>query len=310
MYDAIAIGQPFTPWSKTCGFYPADIVARIKEFDYVEPRRDRPGRTPRDRTPVRRQFSDGMKRLYERCVRWAGQKDRMWWSYDRMAQELGKSSRQIKRDMVGLEGAGLMRHKQRGFTQSNLYEFLWIEAFTSEVTSRAEIPPLAVDEVTCVSLHEVPPVSLELSNRELCKEDSVRAGFVEGAPAPPAPIERRLEAELVQRQIYADGPLLRQVATTLHHTPVGHFLDVLDQRLARGRIGTGLLIDRARLARRSWDNLQAIRREQQDQAARAAQFNQEQAIRMYEQMLAAKNTSESDKADAREMLALYRKVVA
>jgi AraC-like DNA-binding protein len=75
------VGQLFNPCCEICGFYAPDIVARQTDL------------------------TDGQKRLYERGVRWVGTNGAFWYSFEAMATELGKSPRQVKRDMAGLERA-------------------------------------------------------------------------------------------------------------------------------------------------------------------------------------------------------------
>ena len=100
-------GEQFNPWRLCCGFYAPDIIAR------------------------QRDLTDGPKRLYERLVRWAGQKGECWYSFDRIAAELGKCPRQVKSDMAVLERYGLVRHQRRGKRLANLYTFLWHPLFDS-----------------------------------------------------------------------------------------------------------------------------------------------------------------------------------
>jgi hypothetical protein len=95
------VGQAFNPCRKVCGFYPPDIVGRQHDLN------------------------DGPKRLYERMVRWAGKQGMCWYGFEAMADELGKSVAQVKRDMKALEGYGLVRHTRRGKRLSNSYEFLY-----------------------------------------------------------------------------------------------------------------------------------------------------------------------------------------
>jgi hypothetical protein len=104
------VGEPFNPWHKACGFYPPDVIA------------------------LRRDLTDGQKRLYERAVRWAGQNGVLWRGFDSMAEALGKSVRQVKADMKILESMGFIAHRRRRRT-SNVYEFLWHGSF--EVRSAA-----------------------------------------------------------------------------------------------------------------------------------------------------------------------------
>ena len=152
-----AIGQTFNPSRRVCGFYPPDFVGRQKNF------------------------TDGQKRLYERCVRWAGQRGEFWYSFDTMAVELGKSSRQVKRDMAILEKMGLIWHERRGKRVSNRYHFRYHAVFESDATSTS---PQAVGEVTdlrgdrtSTSLGEVTPAS-----HESCKENYVRESSSDECP--------------------------------------------------------------------------------------------------------------------------------
>jgi hypothetical protein len=147
------VGEPFNPWHKVCGFYPPDIVAR------------------------QRDLTDGQKRLYERAVRWAGQKGTLWYAFDTMAAALGKSVRQVKADMAVLERKGLIRHKRR-WRGSNVYVFLWHAMFEVQPTApqqgalRVQDPLLEVqDEV----ILEVQPTAHESSHLESCPLNSVRA---------------------------------------------------------------------------------------------------------------------------------------
>jgi hypothetical protein len=100
----VRIGEAFNPWRKVCGFYPPDVVAR------------------------QRDLTDGQKRLYERGVRWAGKNGTFWRSFRTIAEELGKSVRQVKDDMAKLEEKRLIEHTRRR-RQSNVYRFLWHRIF-------------------------------------------------------------------------------------------------------------------------------------------------------------------------------------
>lgn len=146
------IGERFNPRRETCGFYAPDIVTRQLDL------------------------TDGQKRLYDRAVRWAGDNGSFWYGFDRIAEELGKSSRQVKRDMSVLEKLGLIEHVRRGKRQSNVYRFLYHPMFESEVTStsshpRGEVTDLS-GEVTSTSLGEVTPASLESYKGNYARESS------------------------------------------------------------------------------------------------------------------------------------------
>ena len=101
------IGDLFDPSYKICGFYPPDIVGR------------------------RTDLTDGQKRLYDRGVRWAGRNAVFWCSFEFMGRELGKSPRQLKRDMAQLQKLGLIRRQRRGKRQSNVYSFVYHSMFES-----------------------------------------------------------------------------------------------------------------------------------------------------------------------------------
>jgi len=161
-------GDVFNPWRQVCGFYAPDVVARD------------------------RSLTDGQKRLYERLVRWAGKRGSCWYGFDTMADALGKSARQVKRDVEVLEQRALICRTRRGKRLSNTYEFLWHTMFSaalSEVTPASlkgecdEVPPMSLHEdsevtdsamVKChIRQSEVTPASPELGN-ESCKGNSVR----------------------------------------------------------------------------------------------------------------------------------------
>ena len=149
-----AIGQPFDPQPDACGFYPPDVVGRQTDL------------------------TDGQKRLYERGVRWSGRNGMFWYSFETMAVELGKSPRQVKRDMAELERRALIAHERRGKRQSNMYRFLYHPMFDGEVTSTShhrvgEVPDLP-GEVTPTSLGDVTLASHELYKENLVRESSSR----------------------------------------------------------------------------------------------------------------------------------------
>ena len=146
------VGEIFDPNRDICGFYPPDIVSRQQNL------------------------TDGQKRLYERAARWAGRNAQFWYGFEKIASELGKSTRQVKRDMAALEQHGLIRHTRRGKRQSNIYQFVYHPMFESEVTSashrsRGEVTDLS-SEVTSTSLGEGTPASHESCNENCEKESS------------------------------------------------------------------------------------------------------------------------------------------
>jgi len=75
-----------------------------------------------------RDITDGEKRLF-RLLYGRAQTDSAgicWPSFKSLADDLGKSERQVKYDAKRLEKKRcLVRHKRRGARQSNVYEFLW-----------------------------------------------------------------------------------------------------------------------------------------------------------------------------------------
>lgn len=147
------VGEAFNPWHEVCGFYPPDVVGR------------------------RRDLTNGQKRLYERGVRWAGHNGIFWYGFKKIAEELGKSMRQVKDDMAALEAKGLIRHTRRR-RNSNVYSFLWHSMF--EVQSAAlqqgilEVQNSTLEVQSDVVL-EVQPTAQESSQLESSKLNSVKA---------------------------------------------------------------------------------------------------------------------------------------
>ncbi|MFB3777154.1 MAG: helix-turn-helix domain-containing protein [Bryobacteraceae bacterium] len=171
-------GEPFNPWRGACGFYPPDLVSRQKTL------------------------TDGQKLLYARLVRYAGKDGSCFPSFRRLAEDLGKSERQVKRDMLALEQERLIGHVRRGRRLANVYEFLWHAIFEGEVTSmtphsrsegtptalqesHGEVPGLA-GEVTSTARGEVTSTSPESGTEETRTEESSRetVPVAEQAPVP------------------------------------------------------------------------------------------------------------------------------
>ena len=98
------VGDEFNPAFAKCSFYPHDFVDR-------------------DRT-----LSDGAKRVYARLVRFAGKDGHCWPSQATLSYELGKSDRQVRRDLAEIKVAGLIR-PQAGRRKSSTYIFLWSNLF-------------------------------------------------------------------------------------------------------------------------------------------------------------------------------------
>jgi Helix-turn-helix domain len=88
--------------------------------------------------------TDGQKRLYERLVRFAGTDGRCFPSQSTLANALGKSERQIRKDLVKLEQFRLIRHLWRDGRRNNTYEFLWHRIFDERYCSAGQ-PKEAVE---------------------------------------------------------------------------------------------------------------------------------------------------------------------
>jgi biotin operon repressor len=181
------VGEPFNPWWKICGFYPPDVV----------------------NANTRLKLTDGQKRLYERAVRWAGRNGEFWYSFPEIAEKLGKSERQIYRDMATLEEKGLMAHVRRR-RQSNLYRFLWHPIFEVQPTAHQEILNLTstADQelLNLTSTSKKAVLNLTSTSGELCpKENYVQ----EEPPLPPSLCAsddaRMVESALTKIPRSADG---------------------------------------------------------------------------------------------------------
>ena len=147
------VGEAFNPWHAVCGFYPPDVVGR------------------------QRDLTDGQKRLYERAVRWAGQNGVFWYSFESIAEALGKSLRQVKDDMATLETKGLIRHTRRR-RNSNVYSFLWHPMFEVQPAALQQIDLEVQDstlEVHSDVVLEVQSTAQESSQLESRNLNSVKA---------------------------------------------------------------------------------------------------------------------------------------
>jgi len=107
-------GDVFNPRFEACSVHPEEVVSR------------------------RRDLTDGQKYLYHRLVGWARSTDghrpneragEVWRSHDNIAIELGKSSKQVGRDLAKLESERLISHHKRDGRKSNTYVFLFHEDF-------------------------------------------------------------------------------------------------------------------------------------------------------------------------------------
>jgi hypothetical protein len=115
-------GETFNPWREACGFYVPDVIGRL------------------------RSLTDGQKRLYERLVRYAGRDGHCYPSQQRLAEDLGKSDRQIRRDLEKLEELRFIGHSFREGRRSNTYVFLWHEAIENQGKIASADP--ATDDLT------------------------------------------------------------------------------------------------------------------------------------------------------------------
>jgi len=134
------IGEPFNPRYEACGFHPEEIVAR------------------------RRDLTDGQKWLYDRMVRWARSSNgerpneragEIWRSHENMAMELGKSAKQIGRDIARLEAVHLIAHGKRDGRKSNTYRFLFHASF--------ERTPMSVQNAVAGDFEQT-PVTVQTEN--------------------------------------------------------------------------------------------------------------------------------------------------
>jgi helix-turn-helix protein len=162
-------GDPFNPWSGGCGFFPQDVVGRQSRL------------TNASGNP--KPITDGPKRLYERLVRFAGRDGKCFPGQEKLAAELGKSVRQVRRDLAELEAFGLIRHAWRDGRRSNTYEFLWHGIFESERT--------------CMSAQSGDEHSVERTS--LSGQNSEPAWKAENLNGHPGPFERTYSTDLSGR---------------------------------------------------------------------------------------------------------------
>ena len=118
-------GEPFNPWHEACGFYPQDVLGRQRKL--------------LDATGNLKMVTAGQKRLYERLVRFAGKDGRCFPSQDTLARELGRSDRQVRKDLASLESFKLLRHTWRDGRRNNNYEFLWHPIFDNRNHRSAQV---------------------------------------------------------------------------------------------------------------------------------------------------------------------------
>jgi hypothetical protein len=112
----VKAGDRFDPYRGACQFYPPDVVGRQRKL--------------LDASGKDRDVTDGQKRLYERLVRYAGRNGKCWHSQAGMAEDLGKSERQVRYDLDALDSFRLIdRERKRGSHRLTIYFFLWHSIF-------------------------------------------------------------------------------------------------------------------------------------------------------------------------------------
>lgn len=165
---AVRRGEPFNPYRGICGFYPPDIVGRQHDL------------------------TDGQKRLYERLVRRAGKNGACFPSLELLAFDLGKSDRQVKRDLSALERRGLVGHVRHGRRLANSYQFLWHQIFEGDGTSTSYHPngdgTDSRGDGTSTSLGDGTPASYEFSHENYVQGKPSSSAAVTGEPAAVIPI--------------------------------------------------------------------------------------------------------------------------
>src|ERR1700687_1445403 len=123
-------GDAFNPRFESCGFHPEEIVSR------------------------RHDLTDGQKWLSHRLIVWARSSDgerpnehagEVWRSQTNLAFELGKSAKQIGRDLAKLESVDLLGHRKRDGRKSNTYFFLFHSDFERTSTSPQPGPALRAE---------------------------------------------------------------------------------------------------------------------------------------------------------------------
>lgn len=142
-----------------------------------------------------RHLSPGSRLLYGLLKMYAWQAGNAYPGQERLAEELGVSTRQIRNYQAELVSAGLLRVEQRGLTQTNRY---WIEEIPADFLSDRK--DNSGQEVAVTSGQDRKPVS---DKEDADQEDSVRRESVPPAPArksavsategippqPPAPVK-------------------------------------------------------------------------------------------------------------------------
>jgi hypothetical protein len=89
----------------------------------------------RQRTIDGRTVTDGQKRLYDHLTKRAGENGDCFPGFANIADQLGKSERQVRYDLGALEAFGLIRHEKRLNRRSNTYFFIWHAIFERQSTA-------------------------------------------------------------------------------------------------------------------------------------------------------------------------------
>jgi hypothetical protein len=156
-----------------------------------------------------RRLSPGSRLLYGLLKMYAWQSGNAYPGQQRLAEEMGVSTRQIRNYQKELEAAGLLRIEQRGLTQTNRY---WIEDIPADFLSERKNP--SGQEVAVTSGQDRNPVSDKEDSGE---KDSERKRAEPSAPPPPVlperpvippgtPVNRRPDAPPVLRAVPKPAP--------------------------------------------------------------------------------------------------------
>jgi len=207
---ALCSGEPFNPRYEACGFFPDETVGR------------------------RQDLTDGQKWLYSRMVRWARLEDgnrpneragEVWRAHESIAKELGKSEKQVSRDMAKLESVGLLSHRKRDGRKSNTYLFLFHAEFERTPVS-AQTNPEPQFERTSTS-GQTPSDELAASN--LNGHPRPVSPHLNGHPRPPNPKEFNHKAESSSSSTGEIGRFEEPATPALVATTPTTVLDVSDK---------------------------------------------------------------------------------
>jgi hypothetical protein len=153
-----------------------------------------------------RDLKDGPKLLYWRMKEWAGANGSCWYGFEKMAEELGKSERQVRYDVEALEKYKLIGHRVRGWKdgkrQTNVYFFLRHPIFDSKVDGnplpgnrkgnlQEESSSEKLEAAAC-SVERKPPVDDEVVDQEKPTDPE---------PEPPTPWARVEDIAVCQKAL-------------------------------------------------------------------------------------------------------------